>query len=1269
MPEPIITALLTKIGASALISAGKGGYAKLTKVSAFSSSVKATAERFPHLEVELALKRWSERPAFRAIVSALEKGERPPAEAEVVTAFIEQGEFFCGDSTAQQAKEVLSEFLGELENQIYGSGSGLAAVAARQEVLHAETRDITLKTANTVLQKLENVESLLTAPGKPDTKITWEKVYEDRVEVARKLLDAGKPRTAQRLLTELRTQVASQDPSRSLLYRIATNLGACAFRLDDHESAIQEIDFALRLDPENPKAITNAAVNNLILGKPAQALTLILKARGKAPNDSHAAANHIQALFALDREPEVNALLEAEAWIADDSHCCFTLGVMLFNKGRFTEAQKYLRQAYAKEPENPEILLNLGHAVMRPTQQHLLGQPILRWQFPPEYVSALTEAQDLLTRALTLMQDFESHKPVAFAHILRADARRMLSDLVGSISDCDQALADNPTDVDALQIKGLALFDDDRFAESISCFEKISESGQLLQILVPLTMAYNATGRHDEAIRILDERWKQIAPESLERVRIADGLLWAYSETKQHQKADEVITALKTARPNDPEAMAAIGRYLRKQGKERDALSVLTEAVAYAAGPVKNMISLELADIYYRQRKFGNAAEFYEAVVDRSGPNDLAVRYVICLFNSGAHKEALRVSQNLRKPGEAVPIISQIEAMVLAETGDLVSAQKILEKLNHLEPENYSLRIQSAELAVRRLNEMRARELLSEVSLEKVRNDPYALARIAQLRARLKTGEVLKYAYQARRAGYSIPQIHGIYVNLFVSREQVDQVDLTKEVVDEDSAVLLENGPQQIAYIITADSDVHPEQGEISLEQAKSMNLLGRKKDDLVPIRPNAFGPTPEYKIIEVQSKYVRAFQETLQKFPTLFPTDTTLQGVSGPYETFREQLFKQLDQEQERMAKLESVYRSRSITLEALARLAHRSLLELWGGLTSGQYFPLLASTGDPVEMKQECEALDSTHKLLLDLTSVLTLAQLGALDPLAQGFELLTTQPVLDAVNEAYSSLSMSKPSLNVGKQGAQYVKEEITAERIATNLKFLEKICSFLAEKVKTIPVPLLLDRQAIKPDLRDFLGPMSTASLLASREHDLVLISEDMMLRALAQNEWNVPGAWSQPVLNHLRSKKIITDAAYAEAVAVLAVMNYRFVSVNADAVLWLLGRANYKVTNEVRRILSIFQGPECTLESAIEILAEVTKKVWLENTLFHYKIEFLDAALENLIMGRPTNQVTDLFTLALQIKLMLVPKAFETIERRIKTWKQQSLGRLGLLRTD
>jgi hypothetical protein len=337
----------------------------------------------------------------------------------------------------------------------------------------------------------------------------------------------------------------------------------------------------------------------------------------------------------------------------------------------------------------------------------------------------------------------------------------------------------------------------------------------------------------------------QVVPESLERVRMADGLLWAYSETKQYQKADEVITALKAARPNDPEAMAAIGRYLRKEGKDQDALSVLTEAVANAVGPVKNMISLELADIYFRQKKFGNAAEFYGSVVDRSGPNDLAIRYVICLFNSGAHKEALRVSQNLRKPGEAVPILSQIEAMVLAETGDLVSAQEILEKLSHLETQNYSLRIQSAELAVRRLDEMRARELLSAVSLEQVRNDPYALARIAQLRARLKMGEVLKYAYQARRAGYSIPQIHGIYVNLFVSREQIDQVDLTKEAVDAESSVLIQNGPQQIAYTIATESDVHPEQGEISLEQAKSMNLLGRKKDELVPIRRNVFWPHP----------------------------------------------------------------------------------------------------------------------------------------------------------------------------------------------------------------------------------------------------------------------------------------------------------------------------------------------------------------------------------------------------------------------------------------
>jgi hypothetical protein len=125
-------------------------------------------------------------------------------------------------------------------------------------------------------------------------------------------------------------------------------------------------------------------------------------------------------------------------------------------------------------------------------------------------------------------------------------------------------------------------------------------------------------------------------------------------------------------------------------------------------------------------------------------------------------------------------------------------------------------------------------------------------------------------------------------------------------------------------------------------------------------------------------------------------------------------------------------------------------------------------------------------------------------------------------------------------------------------------------------------------------------------------------------------------------------------------------NYKFVAVNAESVLWVLDRFGYGVTPDVKRILAVFHGPDCTLESAVSILAEVTKRIWLQSTLYHHKIDFLDAALDSLTTNRPTNQVAELFKITIQAKLFLVPSAVEAIERRIGLWKEHRLGRVGLL---
>jgi tetratricopeptide (TPR) repeat protein len=1092
-----------------------------------------------------------------------------------------------------------------------------------------------------------------------------DRIHSDRVDQARRLLESGKSKTARQLLEELRKDIASLNPPKSLLFRIATNIGSCAIQLNDEQSAIREIELAYQLEPENPKAITNLSAIALLKKEPQKALELANRARKQSSQDSIATGNFIQALFALGRESELEQLIEREAWIKKDTNCCFAIGTNFFNQGRFADAESFFRLGLAADSSEPRLQVSLAHSLIRPVQHGLLGQPILNWKFPADIAPKLHEAEQLLSQAISTKEESEDRHFFAFAHVLRADVRRMLGDDAGAISDCNIALHENPLEESALSIKALAHLHVGQFDEAIESFKGVKSEDARRHILLPWGTAYVASKNPEKLVGLLSPYWQPSSGQP-EQIRIADLLLWAYGELKNPEAADELIGELQSVWPKNPDALSAIAGYRAQEGKIDAAVGLFTEALAYASDPGRDFIALQLADIFYKKDEFAKAAELYESAADLTTDNDLSRKYLLCLYNSGPHKEALSLAKLLRGDGEPLSVVSQIEANILAEIGDPKTAQQIMERLSQLHPKNHSYRIAAAQFAMRRGHHADARILLEQIPFAEIRAEPNLLIQAAQFRAVLAMGDVLKYMYQARRVGFNVPQVHAQYVGLFLGREQVDHVSLTKTVVDGDCAVLLQVGSDRRSYTILSEIDLHPERGEISPAQAETMKLLGRKSGDKFVFGADAFGNEIECTIVEVQSKFVRAFQETIQQFPTLFPTDRTLQGIDAPYEKLRDGMFRQLDAQQERFRKLAAIYESRQATFEVLANALQCSPIDLWGMLTGGRYCAFANFSGSQEDFQTEAATASKADKLLLEFTAIFTFAQLDLLDRLKKRYNLFVTQPVLDALAEAHAKLAISKPSITVGKDGENYVRDEITAERLAANKSFLERILVFLAQHVTTVPVPSLLDTDPATDGVRDLLGPISISSLFAARAEKMPLYSDDQMLRILARNEWQIEGTSAQAILHELRSKNILTKDEHVAAVAKLFFMNFSVVLISADNLMWTFDFVHYRITEDVKKILSVFHGPLCTFESAVEVLCETTKRMWLENPLYHYKIDLLDAILDALGTNRPTNQVAQHFTQKIQLKLFLVPNAADAIVQRVHQWKERKLGRAGLI---
>lgn len=169
-----------------------------------------------------------------------------------------------------------------------------------------------------------------------------------------------------------------------------------------------------------------------------------------------------------------------------------------------------------------------------------------------------------------------------------------------------------------------------------------------------------------------------------------------------------------------------------------------------------------------------------------------------------------------------------------------------------------------------------------------------------------------------------------------------------------------------------------------------------------------------------------------------------------------------------------------------------------------------------------------------------------------------------------------------------------------------------------------------------------------------------------MQELAQNEWKISGVSAQPILVELRNKGSISKPEYTEAVARLALFNYRFIEIDADAVLWVLDRVQYRVTADVTQILGVFHGPHCTFESTVEVLGEVTKRLWIASGLYHLKIDMVDAILDALGTNRPTNEAAAAFSETVKLKFFLIPKGADAIVERARLWKEGKLGRTGII---
>ncbi len=1202
-------------------------------------AIKTTCRRFPEIEgAKTALAKWTESDAFIELFEQVHAGEHR-SDKEIVDSFVDEGEFYL-PSDEDSATGIVAVFLMELRNALLRSDEGRVVLANRQEILHTDTRNEITRHIDTGLANLANILLASPAPqaGLADPEALADPAHVEltaQIDLARDLLNEGRVSSARVVLEKLREE--TETIPAEIEFRIVTNLGACALADDDTERARALLEEAHRLQPDNQKGIANAATA-AHLGKDLErAEALARKVRISNPRDSQATSVLMWALWEAGKGEQFEEIITAEDWIPRDRQCGLALAEIRIQQSRFEEAFALCRSLIEADPADPNAHLALGEWLIAATQA-VRGLPV---DPPDETLTLLREAEEEATRAIDLLRPTELKARLWRALLARAIAHIRLGETAEAMVDLNEVLDEAPTHINALFNKGLLLLDEGRPADARAVFERIPSPERHPGVVVPFAVACLESGDSAAAVGLLKGTVSLEDP-SWQDVRRAAILSRAEAAVADEDSVGPLLEIALKHHPQNPFLLLLAAERQRFFNDPDGAEKLLLEALKHTDESDRRDLMAELGSLYQELGRFADAAERYAEAVDGVAFHPAAVSLLVCLNNSRQLGKALDWARRLRTTHRQVPkLVLEIEVQILAHVGDASAALLCQEDICSRTDAAPLDRVKLASAHLRCGQRDAAVETILGIDVSELCHEPQEILKLAQLKLLLGVPNYLDDAYLARRWGDAAADVHLGYFQLFHSQEKTW---VEPETVGPGCAVLLKSESNEQWWQILNDGEERRGSYELPRSDDFARRLLGKRVGDTVLLREDV--EELSYEITAVQSKFVRAFQETCQEFSTRFPENMGLSRVAVKEDDFTKVL-QSVDQHDQVVREVERLYRKRQLPFTSFANFLGRSALEVWRECTRGKFLPIHCGTGSPEEATTASTLPREADGVILDLLALLTVHELGLAEQLRSRFSRVAVpQYVIDEIQQlVYTTTVMGPIHGYMGKSlGGQYTLAELSEEDWTSRLEYIQSVLNF-AESFERIASYRILEPNTEEFEKLVDVVALAGAGWICARDEQatgkLLLVSDDIGLSSVAHS-LGIDAVNTQAALEELRRSEVITDEAYSSWIEQLVLLNYWFVRIQPEDIVRRLEANGYRTTDGMWGMLRTLEGPDCTEDAAVAVGARVIALL-ARRALLPTQIEaVLSAVIAVLQRGRENSSVLVKFKSALAPKLELLP---------------------------
>lgn len=1090
-----------------------------------------------------------------------------------------------------------------------------------------------------------------------DQKSTLEKMRSALTELnskdiarSKELLNRGQASEALELLKRLREEKWESLNSNER-FRILTNIGYGQHHLGENSEAIKSFTEAYSNEPSSDKAKVNMALAYMLSGELNKALKMVNAVLRVNPIDPNASSIKIRAMHELGKSYQT-IIKSLDPAILESIEALHALSYI--TRDTNPEQSIYLlEKAAEKDSSDINIRADLGIAIMQRVESKWKGK--IRGELNSIDQASIQKGIDHLEYAWKQQRTLEDKKArQSWLFNIIVGYRFLKNDCVleNSLKELIDLDPDNKTNIQ--QAAAIAVESGKyELAESYltsSSLEK-EESNELALMLSDSLILQK---KYDEALVLL----KSILPKLVDNPSMTEHATSnIFKVLIDTGKLDEALELAENASQNIDEGSLAKLFYSRLATAQQDtsqAIQLLHEATTILPRDPSKSLMYGIADDAFDLKEYALAAEIYEKIMDISADSVETRKYLHALYETKRYNTLISCVITLKNNGFKAKNILRFEWLAHIALQDLKSARRALLSFLKTDPEDEYERLNVALIDFRTHNTRALSSYLnSNIEFEKL--DEESMTQIAHLfRTRNMIPRMLYVAYELRKRFIDSPDAHNAYISLLLGLGNTGKKYLDADKVAANTAMIYEGG----FFIVEADYPPSINNREISIEDANRRGFMEKKKGDQIVLSHNKISGERTTPIIEVQTKYVHALQDSMKNYEQRFVDRTDLMGFNIEDKDFSP-IFKQIDETHSNALTIEELYSTGKLTIDLFAESVGRNIIEVIYALRNTPHLGVRASMGNTLER----EALDSVLRrmnspvFVIDIVALINFYELG-IEVKAIGLEKFKiSQSTKDLLiqEEAKLENESHQQGMTIYKQGDNYVRQEVTSKERKQRVKNIKNLIKWVDVNTEAMPfdeslLAKLADNEKLA-GLEDALLESQMDTMKLATNNQSILYTDDVGFGSLAKEVFGTQYIWTQAILGYSTQRQKLDPIEYGKLSIKLAQANLHHLGISPVILL-----QSILVTDESAFKSSFYAltRKEVEVVSMVQVIVQFIE-IAIVRGLFFRVDELLNTILEQATQFHDKQIVTDLIKKDLRTTLADFDQELNKLMTGIESW--------------